>query len=88
MNTDWKFWKRQAEKGLVSQHAVEEARRREEKFGHDVCGQHPCMCKGSAEDEVIEKVFQALMKPKRWRRKLLKWLFPEIIKAAAAMREY
>ncbi len=39
-------------------------------------------------DEVIEKVYQAFIKPKRFRRKLLKWLFPELTEAADALRDY
>lgn len=40
------------------------------------------------EDELIEKIYQILIRPKRWRRKFLKWLCPELVDIATAMREY
>ena len=39
-------------------------------------------------DMAIEKLFQALIKPKGLRLKLLKWLYPEIVNVANTLRDY
>lgn len=88
MNMDWDFWKKQAEEGLLPQHLVEEAMEKEKRHGCGSCGQFPCMCMRTSMDEVLDKIFQALLKPKGIRLKLLKWLFPEIVKVAEKLRKY
>lgn len=39
-------------------------------------------------DKAIEELYQALIKPKGLRLKLLKGLYPEIVNVANALREY
>lgn len=39
-------------------------------------------------EEVLNEIYEALLKPKGFRRRLLKWLFPEIIRVAEILREY
>lgn len=38
--------------------------------------------------EVIDALFIALIQPKRWRRRLIKWIFPEIIHVAKILQSY
>lgn len=65
----------------------------------EVCGSLVCKCEDiarntkrreqfEAESEIIEQVYQALMKPKGLRFKILKWLYPEIVSVADRLREY
>ena len=38
--------------------------------------------------KVIDELDKAFNAPKRWRRKLIKFIFPEIMAVANALREY
>ena len=38
-------------------------------------------------ENIIEELFEALTKPKGWRLKLLKWLFPELTEVADLIRK-
>ena len=68
----------------------------------DICDCDPCQCKEirwrkeheikATEllkdfDEATDDLYQVLMKPKGLRRRLLKWLFPEITKVADSLRK-
>lgn len=39
-------------------------------------------------EEVIKELDKALNAPKRWRRKFIMWVFPEIIPVAAILKDY
>ena len=39
-------------------------------------------------EKILDKLDKALLAPKRWRLKLIKWIFPEICDVADALREY
>ena len=43
---------------------------------------------GKKLDRAIERLFQTLIKPKGFRLKLLKWLYPEIVVVAEELREW
>lgn len=38
--------------------------------------------------KIITKLDKALNAPRRWRRKIIKWIFPEIIEVANQLRKY
>ncbi len=37
---------------------------------------------------VIDQLYEALIYLPRWKRKVIKWLWPDIIKVADTLREY
>ena len=39
-------------------------------------------------NKIITKLDKALLTPKRWRLKIIKWIFPEIIDVANELRKY
>lgn len=40
------------------------------------------------EKDLIEQVFQILMKPKGLRLKILRWLYPEVVRVADSIKKY
>lgn len=39
-------------------------------------------------NKIISKLDKALVAPRRWRLKIIKWVFPEIIDVANELRKY
>lgn len=56
------------------------------------CGKIQCTCKRlfekNEEIETIEKVVDILIKLKGWRRKVIKWLWPDICNMCKILKDY
>lgn len=57
------------------------------------CGTHPCLCAENKQKIadgkiVLENLWQAMSNLPRWKRKIIKWFWPDIIRVADDLREY